>query len=102
MDARQVSETSAYLHALADDLDRDDGATYTLSQIADRLRELAGRQLVALPALNPRHDQLQHWTELSDHRLKSEIQADAWNLAAGITVARDRTMIRNASRGAAS
>lgn len=100
MDARQVSETSAYLHALADDLDRDDGATFTLAQIAERLRELAGRQLIALPALDPRHDQLDHWTRLSDYRLGREIHADAWCLAAGIVVQRDRAAMRNLQRGA--
>lgn len=94
MDARQVSETSTYLHQLADDVDPDTYGHWTLDEIADRLRELADRQLVALPVLNPRDVNLRHWTELSDHRLRSEIHADAWNLAAGIAVQRDRATIR--------
>lgn len=94
MDPRQVTETSRYLHQLANDLERDDAWTYTLPQVADMLRELAARQLVALPNLNPRCDDLRHWIELSDHRLRDEIHADAQNLAAGIAVQRDRTAIR--------
>lgn len=102
MDPRQVTETSRYLHQLADEVDPDIIGRYTLDEIADRLRELADRQLVALPHLNPRHDDLRHWTELSDHRLRSETHADAWNLAAGIAVQRDRTTIRQAQHRGAS
>lgn len=94
IDPRQVTETSAYLRELATDLELESGARWTLSELADRLRELADRQLVALPPIDPQHDQVHHWTELSDHRLMREINADAWNLAAGIAVQRDRTAIR--------
>lgn len=90
MDPRHVSETSHYLRHLADDVECDSGARYTLGDIADRLRELADQQLIALPTIDPHRDDLRRWAELSPHRLRTEVHADAWRLAAGITVTRDR------------
>ncbi|BBG01601.1 MULTISPECIES: hypothetical protein [Pseudonocardia] len=88
--ARDSLELATHLNAIAEDLFalRPDDPIALMA--ARRIHELAKKDLVILPHINPEHDQVDHWTRLSDHRLNSEINADAWNLAAGLYVARDR------------
>jgi hypothetical protein len=91
MDPRQSAEISAYLRGLADQIEHPTAASaQQQTQLAEQLRELADRRLVALPAIDPQRDDLGHWIGLSDHRLRSENHCDAWNLAAGLFVQADR------------
>lgn len=86
------AEISAYLHGLADDL--TDADPRHIAQVALRtaraLREFAQHRVVILPAIDPARDDLGHWTNLPDDRLRNENGCDAWNLAAGLYVAADR------------
>lgn len=76
---------SAQLHQLAAELRHPSSANRgTVNRIAERLRDLADRNLVALPVIDPRLDDLRHWRRLDDDQLRRENVADAWNLAAGL------------------
>lgn len=46
---------------------------------------------ILLPTVDPARDDLAHWRGLTDQKLRNENGADAWNLAAGLHVARERT-----------
>lgn len=90
---RQSAEIRAYLRSLADQVEHPTAAMLAYrARVAEKLRELADRNLAALPQIDPARDDLGHWTELSEHRLRSEIAADAWNLAAGLYVRADRRL----------
>ena len=90
---RQSAEISAYLRSLADQVEHPVSVALAYrARIAAALRELADRNLAALPQIDPQRDNLQHWTELSEYRLRSEITADSWNLAAGLYVEADRAI----------
>lgn len=71
---------SAQLRHLAHQLRR--GAPPT--EVAAVIDDLARRNLVALPVIDPDRDDTRHWRRLDDDQLRRENVADAWNLAAGL------------------
>lgn len=90
---RQSAEISAYLCSLADQVEHPVSTMFAYrARIATALRELADRNLVDLPQIDPVRDDLGHWLALPDQRLRSENGADAWNLAAGLYVEADRRL----------
>lgn len=56
----------------------------TVNRIAEQLRDIAARNPVALPVIDPALDDLRHWRSLDPDRLRAENLADAWSLACGV------------------
>lgn len=83
------------LHQLAAQL-RHPTATNrgTVNRIAEQLRDIAARNPVALPVIDPALDDLRHWRRLDDDKLRAENVADAWSLAAGVHEQRCRARAR--------
>jgi hypothetical protein len=63
----------------------------TVEAAAGLLRMIADRNPIVLPSIDPARDDLAHWRGLDLLKLRNENNADAWNLAAGLHVARERT-----------
>lgn len=79
------------LRILAARLDAEPDTTERATMAA-QLRELADRNPVALPTITTSDDTL-HWRRLPDQRLRSEVYADSWNLAAGLRETRRRALV---------
>lgn len=62
--------------------------------VAATLRAVAARNVYELPLIHPERDDLTHWQNLSDRRLRSEVHADGWNVAAGVFEQRRRVAER--------
>lgn len=71
-----------------------ENGTMSHHTVAATLRNYAARNLVTLPVIHPERDDLGHWQELSDQRLRCEVAADSWNLAAGVFEHRKRVAAR--------
>lgn len=59
-------------------------------EVAERVAVAVLAQFHPLPKIRPGHDDLLFWEGLDDWALGNHIAIDAWNLAAGLHVQRER------------
>lgn len=86
---------SAQLHQLAAQLRHPTSTNRgTVNRIAEQLRDIAARNPVALPVVDPALDDLRHWRRLDPDQLRDENLADAWNLACGVHEDRRRARVQ--------
>lgn len=60
-------------------------------EVAERIAVAVLAQFHPLPTIRPGHDDLLYWERLNDRDLSGSVFVDAWNLAAGLHVQRERT-----------